>query len=151
MAPPSTDWMAQERERGITDSRRLLSSTSWKDQPESTSIDTPGHVDFRSKWSAPMRVLDWGVWLPVFCAVGGVPAPVGNGLAGQADRLTKCRASGVRSQDGPHRRNFLKVLRQIKDRLRPKAAQSSFPIGAEGRTSRESSIWCVRRRSIYIQ
>jgi len=63
-----TDWMAQERERGITITAAAI-STSWQDH-RINIIDTPGHVDFTIEVERSMRVLD-GV-IAVFCAVGGV-------------------------------------------------------------------------------
>ena len=62
-----TDWMAQERERGITITAAAI-STSWNDH-RINIIDTPGHVDFTIEVERSMRVLD-GV-IAVFCAVGG--------------------------------------------------------------------------------
>ena len=62
-----TDWMAQERERGITITAAAI-STSWQDH-RINIIDTPGHVDFTIEVERSMRVLD-GV-IAVFCAVGG--------------------------------------------------------------------------------
>ena len=63
-----TDWMDQERERGITITAAAI-STSWQDH-RINIIDTPGHVDFTIEVERSMRVLD-GV-IAVFCAVGGV-------------------------------------------------------------------------------
>ena len=62
-----TDWMDQERERGITITAAAI-STSWQDH-RINIIDTPGHVDFTIEVERSMRVLD-GV-IAVFCAVGG--------------------------------------------------------------------------------
>ena len=63
-----TDWMAQERERGITITAAAI-STAWQDH-RINIIDTPGHVDFTIEVERSMRVLD-GV-IAVFCAVGGL-------------------------------------------------------------------------------
>ena len=63
-----TDWMEQERERGITITAAAI-TTSWKDY-KINIIDTPGHVDFTIEVERSMRVLD-GV-IAVFCSVGGV-------------------------------------------------------------------------------
>ncbi|MEM9150901.1 MAG: GTP-binding protein, partial [Cyanobacteria bacterium P01_F01_bin.3] len=61
-----TDWMDQERERGITITAAAI-STAWKDH-QVNIIDTPGHVDFTIEVERSMRVLD-GV-IAVFCSVG---------------------------------------------------------------------------------
>ena len=78
-----TDWMAQERERGITITAAAI-STSWKDH-RINIIDTPGHVDFTIEVERSMRVLD-GV-IAVFCAVGGVQ-PQSETVWRQADRYS---------------------------------------------------------------
>ena len=67
-----TDWMDQERERGITITAAAI-STTWQDH-QINIIDTPGHVDFTIEVERSMRVLD-GV-IAVFCSVGGGSASV---------------------------------------------------------------------------
>jgi elongation factor G len=76
-----TDWMEQERERGITITAAAI-STSWQDH-RINIIDTPGHVDFTIEVERSMRVLD-GV-VAVFCSVGGVQ-PQSETVWRQADR-----------------------------------------------------------------
>ena len=124
-----TDWMAQERERGITITAAAI-STSWRDH-RINIIDTPGHVDFTIEVERSMRVLD-GV-IAVFCAVGGVQ-PQSETVWRQADRYSVPRMVFVNKMDRTGA-DFLKVHGQIKDRLKAKAAPIQLPIGAEGELS----------------
>jgi elongation factor G len=124
-----TDWMAQERERGITITAAAI-STSWKDH-RINIIDTPGHVDFTIEVERSMRVLD-GV-IAVFCAVGGVQ-PQSETVWRQADRYKVPRMVFVNKMDRTGA-DFLKVYDQIKDRLKANAAPIQLPIGAEGELS----------------
>ena len=121
-----TDWMAQERERGITITAAAI-STSWNDH-RINIIDTPGHVDFTIEVERSMRVLD-GV-IAVFCAVGGVQ-PQSETVWRQADRYSVPRMVFVNKMDRTGA-DFLKVHGQIKDRLKANAAPIQLPIGAEG-------------------
>lgn len=121
-----TDWMAQERERGITITAAAI-STSWRDH-RINIIDTPGHVDFTIEVERSMRVLD-GV-IAVFCAVGGVQ-PQSETVWRQADRYKVPRMVFVNKMDRTGA-DFLKVHAQIKDRLKANAVPIQLPIGAEG-------------------
>ena len=124
-----TDWMEQERERGITITAAAI-STSWKDH-RINIIDTPGHVDFTIEVERSMRVLD-GV-IAVFCAVGGVQ-PQSETVWRQADRYSVPRMVFVNKMDRTGA-DFLKVYGQIKDRLKANAVPIQLPIGAEGELS----------------
>ena len=124
-----TDWMAQERERGITITAAAI-STSWKDHRVNI-IDTPGHVDFTIEVERSMRVLD-GV-IAVFCAVGGVQ-PQSETVWRQADRYSVPRMVFVNKMDRTGA-DFLKVHGQIQDRLKANAVPIQLPIGAEGELS----------------
>ncbi len=121
-----TDWMAQERERGITITAAAI-STSWQEH-RINIIDTPGHVDFTIEVERSMRVLD-GV-IAVFCAVGGVQ-PQSETVWRQADRYSVPRMVFVNKMDRTGA-DFLKVYGQIKDRLKANAVPIQLPIGAEG-------------------
>ena len=122
----ATDWMAQEKERGITITAAAI-STSWQDH-RINIIDTPGHVDFTIEVERSMRVLD-GV-IAVFCAVGGVQ-PQSETVWRQADRYTVPRMVFVNKMDRTGA-NFLGVHEQIRTRLRANAVPIQLPIGAEG-------------------
>ncbi|AFY67304.1 elongation factor G [Geitlerinema sp. PCC 7407] len=120
-----TDWMEQERERGITITAAAI-STQWKDH-QINIIDTPGHVDFTIEVERSMRVLD-GV-IAVFCSVGGVQ-PQSETVWRQADRYRVPRLVFVNKMDRTGA-NFFKVYGQIRDRLRANAVPIQIPIGAE--------------------
>ncbi|WP_449418679.1 elongation factor G [Phormidium nigroviride] len=120
-----TDWMAQERERGITITAAAI-TTSWKDY-KINIIDTPGHVDFTIEVERSMRVLD-GV-IAVFCSVGGVQ-PQSETVWRQADRYKVPRIVFVNKMDRTGA-NFYKVYGQICDRMRANAVPIQIPIGSE--------------------
>jgi len=119
------DWMAQERERGITITAAAI-STSWLDH-KINIIDTPGHVDFTIEVERSMRVLD-GV-ITVLCSVGGVQ-PQTETVWRQADRYHVPRIIFVNKMDRTGA-NFFKVYEQARDRLRCNAIPIQLPIGAE--------------------
>jgi elongation factor G len=120
-----TDWMEQEKERGITITAAAI-STSWQDH-RINIIDTPGHVDFTIEVERSMRVLD-GV-IAVFCSVGGVQ-PQSETVWRQADRYKVPRIAFVNKMDRTGA-NFFKVYEQIKERLRANAVPIQIPIGSE--------------------
>jgi len=120
-----TDWMAQERERGITITAAAI-STNWLDH-QINIIDTPGHVDFTIEVERSMRVLD-GV-ITVLCSVGGVQ-PQTETVWRQADRYKVPRIIFVNKMDRTGA-NFFKVYQQVCDRLRTNAVPIQIPIGSE--------------------
>ncbi|MEQ8754080.1 MAG: elongation factor G [Coleofasciculus sp. G1-WW12-02] len=120
-----TDWMEQERERGITITAAAI-STNWLDH-RINIIDTPGHVDFTIEVERSMRVLD-GV-IAVFCSVGGVQ-PQSETVWRQADRYRVPRIAFVNKMDRTGA-NFFKVYEQLRDRLRTNAVAIQIPIGSE--------------------
>jgi elongation factor G len=121
----TTDWMEQERERGITITAAAI-STSWKDH-KINIIDTPGHVDFTIEVERSMRVLD-GV-IAVFCSVGGVQ-PQSETVWKQANRYNVPRIVFVNKMDRTGA-NFYKVYDQVRSRLCANAVPIQIPIGAE--------------------
>ncbi|EDX85682.1 translation elongation factor G [Synechococcus sp. PCC 7335] len=120
-----TDWMEQEKERGITITAAAI-STTWREH-QINIIDTPGHVDFTIEVERSMRVLD-GV-VAVFCSVGGVQ-PQSETVWRQADRYKVPRIAFVNKMDRTGA-DFFKVYEQVKDRLKAKAIPIQIPIGAE--------------------
>ena len=137
-----TDWMAQERERGITITAAAITTRWTKRDPDNPSqplpgalehviniIDTPGHVDFTIEVERSMRVLD-GV-ITVLCSVGGVQ-PQTETVWRQADRYRVPRIIFVNKMDRSGA-NFYKVYDQVRERLRANAVPVQLPIGSEER------------------
>jgi elongation factor G len=121
----ATDWMEQERERGITITSAAVTS-SWNNH-QINIIDTPGHVDFTIEVERSMRVLD-GV-VTVFCAVGGVQ-PQSETVWRQANKYGVPRMVFVNKMDRTGA-NFLRVVDQIRTRLNGNAFAIQLPIGSE--------------------
>ncbi|MDR0407811.1 MAG: elongation factor G [Campylobacteraceae bacterium] len=121
----TTDWMEQEKERGITITSAAVTCV-WKDY-QINVIDTPGHVDFTIEVERSMRVLDGAV--AVFCAVGGVQ-PQSETVWRQANRYHVPRMVYVNKMDRVGA-DFYKVEKQIKERLKSNPIPIQIPIGAE--------------------
>ena len=119
------DWMAQERERGIT---IVAAATScyWRDH-RLNLIDTPGHVDFTAEVERSLRVLDGGV--VVFDAVNGVE-PQSETVWRQADRYRVPRVAFVNKMDRIGA-DFDAAVQSIRDRLAANPIPLQFPIGRE--------------------
>jgi elongation factor G len=112
-----TDWMVQERERGITITAAAI-STEWKDRITGEEckinlIDTPGHIDFTAEVQRSLRVLDGGV--VVFDAVAGVE-PQSETVWRQADRYSVPRICFVNKMDRVGA-NFDRTIDMIVERL----------------------------------
>ena len=120
-----TDWMEQERERGITITSAAITAY-WKDY-QVNIIDTPGHVDFTIEVERSLRVLD-GV-VAVFCAVGGVQSQ-SETVWRQANRYQVPRMVFVNKMDRTGA-NFMKVVEQLRLRLNANAHPIQLPLGAE--------------------
>ncbi len=120
-----TDWMEQERERGITITSATV-SCFWKDK-KINIIDTPGHVDFTAEVERSLRVLDGAVG--VFCAVGGVE-PQSETVWHQADRYHIPRIAYVNKMDRLGA-DYDRVIQMIHERLTPNAIPINIPIGKE--------------------
>ena len=134
----TTDWMEQEKERGITITSAAV-SCQWnfptnKGTVDANTkkyyfniIDTPGHVDFTVEVERSMRVLDGLIAL--FSAVDGVE-PQSETVWRQANRYKVPRIGFVNKMDRSGA-DFLMVVQQVKDMLGAKAVPLQLPIGAE--------------------
>ena len=120
-----TDFMDQEKERGITIQSAAVTAT-WKGH-QINIIDTPGHVDFTIEVERSLRVLD-GV-VAVFCAVGGVQSQ-SETVWRQANRYEVPRMVFVNKMDRTGA-DFYRVVDQIKNRLGANAVPIQLPIGSE--------------------
>ncbi|MBZ4192365.1 elongation factor G [Niabella beijingensis] len=134
----TTDWMDQEKERGITITSAAV-SCQWNfptDKGKATAdtkkysfniIDTPGHVDFTVEVERSMRVLDGLIAL--FSAVDGVE-PQSETVWRQANRYRVPRIGFVNKMDRQGA-DFLNVVKQVREMLGAKAVPLQLPIGAE--------------------
>ncbi|MGC9359853.1 MAG: elongation factor G [Anaerolineae bacterium] len=120
-----TDFMPQERERGITIQSAAITCT-WRDH-QINVIDTPGHIDFTAEVQRSLRVLDGGV--VVFDGVAGVE-PQSETVWHQADRYSVPRLCFVNKMDRAGA-NLDKTVASIKDRLGAHTVVVQMPIGRE--------------------
>lgn len=133
-----TDWMEQERERGIT----ITSAATvcyWTPKADGTTklfpdtlhriniIDTPGHVDFTAEVERSMRVLDGAV--AVFCGVAGVQ-PQSETVWRQATKYRVPRIAFVNKMDRTGA-NFENVLHDMRRKLGAYAYAVALPLGRE--------------------
>ena len=120
-----TDWMVQERERGITIVSAAVSA-EWKGY-QINLIDTPGHIDFTAEVQRSLRVLDGGV--VVFDAVQGVE-PQSETVWRQADRYGVPRICFVNKMDRVGA-SFQRTIESITQRLGANPIAMQLPIGFE--------------------
>jgi elongation factor G len=120
-----TDWMAQERERGITIVSAAVSA-EWKGY-QINIIDTPGHIDFTAEVQRSLRVLDGGI--VVFDAVQGVE-PQSETVWRQADRYHVPRICFVNKMDRVGS-SYEHSIETMKTRLGANVAAMQVPIGNE--------------------
>ena len=119
------DWMAQERERGITITS-AATTTEWGDHTINI-IDTPGHVDFTAEVERSLRILDGGV--VVFDAVAGVQ-PQSETVWRQADKYNVPRICFVNKMDRVGA-DFNRTIDSISHRLQANPIAVQIPIGQE--------------------
>jgi elongation factor G len=120
-----TDWMQQERERGITITSAAV-TCFWQDH-QVNIIDTPGHVDFTVEVERSLRVLDGAV--VVFCAVGGVQ-PQSETVWHQATHYKVPRMAFINKMDRVGA-DFDRVVKEIRERLGSNAVPVQIPWGRE--------------------
>lgn len=134
----TTDWMEQEKERGITITSAAVTcfwnfpTKQGQAVPDTKKykfniIDTPGHVDFTVEVERSMRVLDGLVAL--FSAVDGVE-PQSETVWRQANRYSVPRLGFVNKMDRAGA-DFLNVVKQVREMLGAKSVPLQLPIGAE--------------------
>ena len=142
------DWMVQEQERGITITSAATTcywhgmNNQWKAPYRFNIIDTPGHVDFTVEVERSMRVLDGAVM--VYCAVGGVQ-PQSETVWRQAVKYKVPRIAFVNKMDRTGA-NFLRVVDQIKTRLKGNPVPLMLPIGKED--TFEGVVDLIKRKAI---
>lgn len=128
----TTDWMAQEQERGITITSAAVSAF-WPGMDRNFEphriniIDTPGHVDFTIEVERSMRVLDGAVM--VYDSVGGVQ-PQSETVWRQANKYHVPRLAFVNKMDRQGA-DFFRVVQMMKDRLKANPVPIVIPVGAE--------------------
>jgi elongation factor G len=142
------DWMEQEQERGITITS-AATTCFWSgmdkqyEQHRVNIIDTPGHVDFTIEVERSLRVLDGAV--TVLCSVGGVE-PQTETVWRQGNKYNVPRMIFVNKMDRAGA-DFLRVVKQIRERLGANAVPIQLPIGAEEHF--EGVVDLIRMKAIY--
>ncbi|MBN1348904.1 elongation factor G [candidate division KSB1 bacterium] len=119
------DWMAQERERGITITSAAI--TCYWEKYRINIIDTPGHVDFTAEVERSLRVLDGAV--AIFCAVGGVE-PQSETVWRQAESYHVPRIAFINKMDRLGA-DFNLAVESIRTRLGALPVPLQIPIGVE--------------------
>jgi elongation factor G len=129
-----TDWMEQERERGITITAAAISCAwnaswgPWKGIKQRINIiDTPGHVDFTAEVERSLRVLDGAV--AVFCAVAGVQ-PQSETVWRQANKYRVPRVAFINKMDRTGA-DFYRAVSEMREKLKANAHPIFLPIGKE--------------------
>jgi len=120
-----TDWMKQEKERGITITSAAI-TTNWLNH-RINIIDTPGHVDFQIEVERSLRVLDGAV--AIFDAVSGVE-PQSQKVWAQADRYGVPRICFINKMDRVGA-NYERSIKTIEDKLKAVPVSLQLPIGSE--------------------
>jgi len=138
----TTDWMEQERERGITITSAAITCL-WKGR-KINIIDTPGHVDFTAEVERSLRVLDGAV--AVFCAVGKVQ-PQSETVWRQAKKYHVPIVALVNKMDRTGA-DFDGVISEIRSKLGANPVRVALPIGKEGNF--RGVIDVIRGKALYF-
>ncbi|GAA5134559.1 elongation factor G [Prosthecobacter algae] len=144
----TTDWMEQEKERGITITSAAVTAR-WKQLKEEgiykmrenedmrvNIIDTPGHVDFTAEVERSLRVLDGAIF--VLCGVAGVQ-PQSETVYRQAEKYGVPRIAFVNKMDRTGA-NFDNVVKDVRQKLGANAWPILIPIGAEDNLSGQIDV-----------
>lgn len=144
----TTDWMEQEKERGITITSAAVTAR-WKQLKEEgifklreledmrvNIIDTPGHVDFTAEVERSLRVLDGAIF--VLCGVAGVQ-PQSETVYRQAEKYSVPRIAFVNKMDRTGA-NFDNVVKDVREKLGANAWPILIPIGAEENLSGQIDV-----------
>ena len=152
----TTDWMEQERERGITITSAAVTTEWWQRAEEGTVklfpeqkqriniIDTPGHVDFTAEVERSLRVLDGAI--VVFCGVAGVQ-PQSETVWRQATKYNVPRIVFVNKMDRTGA-DFQNVFNEVKEKLGANAVRILIPIGCEDHLIGQIDV--VNQRAVYF-
>jgi elongation factor G len=151
----TTDWMEQEKERGITITSAAVTTEWWQRKEEGVTklfteekmrvniIDTPGHVDFTAEVERSLRVLDGAI--VVFCGVAGVQ-PQTETVWRQATKYNVPRLVFVNKMDRTGA-NFANVFAEVKEKLGANAVRILIPIGAEDQLKGQIDV--VNQKAVY--
>jgi len=151
----TTDWMEQERERGITITSAAVTTEWWQRNEEGVAklfpdqkqriniIDTPGHVDFTAEVERSLRVLDGCI--VVFCGVAGVQ-PQTETVWRQATKYDVPRIVFVNKMDRTGA-DFQNVFNEVKEKLGANAVRILIPIGSEEHLRGQIDV--VNQKAVY--
>ena len=152
----TTDWMEQERQRGITITSAAVTTDWWqRDEAGMTKlfteqktriniIDTPGHVDFTAEVERSLRVLDGAI--VVFCGVAGVQ-PQSETVWRQANKYHVPRLVFVNKMDRIGA-DFQRVCDEIHEKLGARVVRILIPIGSEDSLSGQIDI--VNQKAVHF-
>ncbi|MBN2484127.1 MAG: elongation factor G [Candidatus Omnitrophica bacterium] len=139
----TTDWMQQERQRGITITS-AATYCQWKDC-NINIIDTPGHIDFTVEVERSLKVLDGAV--VIFCGVGGVE-PQSETVWRQADKYKVARMAFVNKMDRAGA-DFYNVIEEMKEKLAAHPLVVTLPIHEDDEFV--GIVDLIRNKAIYYE